>query len=73
MAILLFSVSFSLIISAANKMVTRGFDRNKTLEIIGFVIFNPKKLNHSAKKIMAAIIMTLIKYFFMFLFINTIL
>ena len=61
MAILLDSVSFSLKNTAANKIVTRGFDRNNTLEITGFVIFNPKKLHHNAKKIIVAITITLMK------------
>ena len=49
-AIPFFSVSFSRNINVDNKIVVKGLAKNKTLETIGFVIFNPKKLKSKARQ-----------------------
>ena len=50
MKIIFFEENFSLKKKALNRMVDKGAAKNKRLEIIGLVCFNPKKLNKIAKK-----------------------
>ena len=45
MKIIFFEENFSLKKKALNRMVDKGAAKNKRLEIIGLVCFNPKKLN----------------------------
>lgn len=60
-AIPFLSVSCSRNINVDNKIVVNGLAKNRILETIGFVIFNPKKLKSKARKIIRDISMTLKK------------
>ena len=60
-AIPFLTVSCSRNINVDNKIVVNGLAKNRTLETIGFVIFNPKKLKNRARKIISAIRTTLKK------------
>lgn len=60
-AITFLTVSCSPNISVDNKIVVNGLAKNNTPEIIGSVIFNPKKLKSKARKIINAIRTTLKK------------